>query len=100
MPRESLETLGAAVADRAKRSAKQLVGRTILWVDDHPEWLIGERRLVRRMGMFVEAALSNQEASRTLADPANAIDIVVSDIKRDEGPSGLQILEFVAAMPR
>lgn len=53
---------GAAVVARAERLAPRLIGRTVLWVDDHPEWNRVERRLLRQMGIHTEAVVSNRTA--------------------------------------
>lgn len=80
------------VADRASRLREHIAGRTVLWVDDHPEDNRIERRLLRQMGIFVEMTTTNQEAEQTLGDPAERIDLIISDIKRDDGSSGLELL--------
>ena len=85
------ERVGAGIASRARRMAPQLVGRTILWVDDHPEWLVAERALVRRLGMFVEPALDNEHALDVLKRPNSDVDLVISDIRRDQGPPGTDL---------
>jgi CheY-like chemotaxis protein len=82
------------ISERARRLAPQLAGRTILWVDDHPEWNHRERRLLRKMGVFVDIALSNDEAIRRLEEEDADYDAVISDIKRDKGPSGLELLTW------
>lgn len=91
---------GDEITARARGLAKQLVGRTILWVDDHPEWLVTERRLVRGLGIFVEPAATNDQAMRTLADPSNSIDVVISDIARDDKSSGLDLAPLIQASTR
>lgn len=83
---------GGQVVERANRLASHLQGRTILWVDDRPANNRIERRLLRRMGIFVEAVSSHAEATQILADPAEEIDLVISDISRASGPSGLELL--------
>jgi len=88
-----------AVADRARRLADQIGGRTILWVDDVPMDNRAERRLLRQMGIFVEAVVSNEEAKTVLADRAESIALIISDIKRAKGPSGLQLLADLEGRP-
>jgi len=49
------------VVDRARRLAEQIRGRTTLWVDDEPMGNRVERRLLRQMGIFVEAVVNYPE---------------------------------------
>jgi CheY-like chemotaxis protein len=85
------------VVDRARRLAEQIVGRTILWVDDEPMGNRVERRLLRQMGIFVEAVVNNTEAKAVLDDPAESIALIISDILRADGHSGLELLADLAA---
>jgi CheY-like chemotaxis protein len=85
---------GEQVVERAKRLASRLAGRTILWVDDHPEGSRVERRMLRQMGIFTEAAATNAQSMAVLDDPAETIDLIISDIGRDDGsPAGPELIE-------
>ncbi len=84
------------VADRAARLATRVVGRTILWVDDHPENNRIERRLLNRMGVFVEAVTTNVQALVILGDISEDISVVISDIDRGSEPSGLELVAALA----
>jgi CheY-like chemotaxis protein len=84
------------VVDRARRLAEQIAGRTILWVDDQPMGNRVERRLLREMGIFVEAVVNNPEANAVLDDPAQSIALIISDIKRADSHSGLELLADLA----
>jgi DNA-binding NtrC family response regulator len=79
--------------------APHLQGRTILWVDDQPTGNRIERRLLRQMGVFVETVTSNDQAMTVLTDPAESISLVISDIQRASGPSGLDLVKSLAARP-
>ncbi len=87
------------VVDRARRLAEQIGGRTILWVDDQPMGNRIERRLLRQMGIFVEAVVNNPEAKAVLDDPAESIGLIISDIQRADGHSGLELLADLAGRP-
>jgi CheY-like chemotaxis protein len=84
---------------RARRLAKRLRGTQLLWVDDHPEGNVRERRLLRRFGVFVDLAKSNDDAEQRFLE--TAYDLVISDIGRDKGEGGLAIPDRLArADPR
>jgi CheY-like chemotaxis protein len=89
----------AQVVQRAHRMAPHLQGRTILWVDDQPTGNRIERRLLRQMGVFVETVTSNDQAMTVLNDPAESISLVISDIQRASGPSGLDLVQSLAVRP-
>jgi CheY-like chemotaxis protein len=79
---------------RARRLAKQLRRTQLLWVDDSPGRNVLERKLVRDFGVFVDLAKSNDEAmERFLETP---YDVVVSDIARARGESGLALPDRLA----
>lgn len=87
---------GDQVVDRAQRLAPQLVGRLVLWVDDHPELVKVERSLLREMGIVTVAVRTNAQALDILSDPSGVVDVVISDIRRDDGsPGGVELLEDV-----
>jgi hypothetical protein len=77
------------IFSRARRLAKRLRHTQLLWVDDSPGGNVRERRLLRDFGVFVDLAKSNDEAmERFLETP---YDIVVSNIDRGAGESGLAL---------
>lgn len=90
---------GEQVANRWERLSPHLAGRTILWADDQLSANVTERRLLRRMGLFVEPVLTNDEALRILRDADELISIVISDIDRGAGPDGLQLLRDMSGLP-
>lgn len=69
------------VMQRAERASPVLRGAQILWVDDHPDNNLHERRLLRSLGVFVDLARSTEEAISMLAN--TRYDMVISDMERD-----------------
>src|SRR5207302_9651723 len=56
-------------------------GSRVLWVDDNPDTILGERRVLRALGVEVTSVNSSLDAERTLqAD--NDFDLIISDIQR------------------
>ena len=62
----------------------------ILWIDDNPHKVVGEKRLIRLLGVGVVTASSSQEAESILKKD-NDFDLIVTDVKRNgnkhEGPN-------------
>jgi CheY-like chemotaxis protein len=56
-------------------------GGRVLWIDDKPHRIAGERRLLRSLGIDVTPAISSDEALRIL-EHDNDFDLVVSDVQR------------------
>ncbi|WP_136591886.1 response regulator [Salinigranum halophilum] len=69
----TIETLGSDV-DTAR-------GGRVLWVDDNPHKLLGERRILRALGVTVTTAASSERAVAIL-DEDNDFDLLVSDVQR------------------
>lgn len=90
---------GTQVAERARRMGARLVGRRVLWVDDHPEGNRVERRMLRQLGIFTEAVTTNDQAMLVLDDPAESIDVVITDLRRDDGSTGQALIDAVRARP-
>ena len=64
---------------------KAVAGSTVVWVDDHPDWNLSERQILRALGVDVIPVLTNDEAVALIN--ARPIAMVVSDIDRgDEEP--------------
>ncbi len=57
-------------------------GSRVLWIDDEPHVLVGERRLLRALGVGVITAISSPAAEKILTSD-NDFDLIVSDICRD-----------------
>lgn len=56
-------------------------GGRVLWVDDNPHHLLGERRILRALGVTVTTAISSACAIEIL-DADNDFDLLVSDVQR------------------
>jgi CheY-like chemotaxis protein len=64
----------------------------ILWVDDHPENNLNERRMLRQLKAEVDIARSTEEALVMLS--GGRYDVVISDMARDGNPTaGLELLK-------
>jgi len=76
-------------------------GSRVLWIDDEPHVLVGERRLLRALGVGVITAISSPAAEQILRSD-NDFDLIVSDICRDgdsyKDTNGLPINEGVNFM--
>lgn len=80
------------VEQRAKKCLAQLQGGQILWVDDHPENNVNERRMFRQLKMDVDSVHSTEEALEMLT--RSNYDIVLSDIPRGQDTlAGLDFLQ-------
>jgi CheY-like chemotaxis protein len=53
----------------------------ILWIDDRPEKVIGERRLLRALGVNVVPAVSSERAKQVLHEDGD-FDLIISDVQR------------------
>ncbi len=79
------------VFDRATRHQDVLVGKRILWVDDHPENNKAETRMFEIFRVWITHAVSNDEAIDLLGS-RKTFDLIISDIQRDGGgESGLTL---------
>ena len=59
----------------------QISGTRVLWIDDKPRKVLGERRLLRALGVDVVAATSSDGAVRELLTD-NDFDLIISDVQR------------------
>lgn len=59
----------------------QIRGARVLWIDDRPECVIGERRLLRALGVYVVPAKSSKEANEILASDSD-FDLIITDVQR------------------
>jgi CheY-like chemotaxis protein len=75
--RRTLYNLGNAIDDS--------VGSRVLWIDDNPEKIVGERRVLRALGVHVVPASSSQ-AARTILQEDNDFDLIISDFQRKSEP--------------
>lgn len=60
---------------------EQVKGSRVLWVDDKPQEIIGERRLLRALGIEVVTAIDSESALRKIEED-NDFDIIISDAQR------------------
>ena len=79
---------------RAARVRSVLEGARLLWVDDHPEGNTRLAKVLRKLGVTVDLAAESDEALEMLR--RHHYDVVVSDIARDKGTSGLDMLGEMA----
>jgi hypothetical protein len=68
-------------------------GGRVLWVDDHPELTIGERRILRALGLLVVPASSSADVERELLRDGD-FDLLITDVQR-AGSSYEQVSEGV-----
>jgi CheY-like chemotaxis protein len=66
---------------RLKDQLAAIRGSRVLWIDDHPHGVVGERRLLRALGVEVVTAVSSQDAEKTL-EADNDFDMIISDVQR------------------
>jgi CheY-like chemotaxis protein len=79
---------------RANRISSILDGARLLWIDDKPDGNAGEAKLLRRLGITVDTAISSEEARQMLSK--FHYDVILSDIDR-EGRSD-EGLTFLASL--
>jgi CheY-like chemotaxis protein len=79
---------------RASMISVILNGSRLLWIDDKPEGNAGEMKLLRKLGVVVDTAVSSEDAREMLSK--FHYDVIVSDVDREgrshEGLSFLQSL--------
>lgn len=66
---------------RLGEDLQSIRGGRVLWIDDKPHKIIGERRLLRALGIQVISAKSSTVAE-TILDTDNDFDLVISDVQR------------------
>lgn len=77
---------------RAKKHLPIFHDAQLLWVDDHPENNLNERRMFRQLKAEIDTAKSTEEALRILE--SGRYDLVISDMARgDEATAGLKFLK-------
>ena len=79
---------------RASMISVILDGARLLWIDDKPEGNAGETKLLRKLGVVVDTAVSSEDAREMLSK--FHYDVIVSDVDRegrsDEGLTFLRSL--------
>jgi len=77
---------------RARKHLQVFRDAQFLWVDDHPENNLNERRMFRQLKAEIDTARSTEEALKILKN--GRYDLVISDMARgDEATAGLKFLE-------
>lgn len=74
----------SALYHRAVRAQPVLRDAEVLWVDDHPAVDVLERRLLHKIGVFVEATRSTDEAleALTVGPGTGRFEAVITDMRR------------------
>ena len=81
-----------AALRRAKRHLAVFRNAQFLWVDDHPENNLNERKMFRQLRVEIDIAKSTEEALDMLKN--SAYDLVISDMKRgEEKTAGMNFLK-------
>ncbi len=80
LPQVADERLRSLLA-RLESQLQQIQGSRVLWIDDKPHDIVGERRLFRALGLEVATVSSSEEAAEEL-ERDNDFDVVVSDVQR------------------
>ena len=76
-------------------STSVLKGRYVLLCDDEPIVLEGLRRLFSSAGALVDTAESMAGFEAILADDGRVPDIIVTDIRLRDGPTGIEVAERI-----
>lgn len=80
---------------RARANISVFSNSFILWVDDHPENNINERRMFKQLGTEIDIARDSDEAMRMLRN--GSYDVVFSDMNRDnDSTSGIKFAKTLA----
>jgi CheY-like chemotaxis protein len=80
------------VLKRVKRNLRIFRDAEILWVDDHPENNLNERRMFRKLKSQIDLADSTEEALKMLG--IARYNLVISDMARgDDDTAGLKFLK-------
>jgi signal transduction histidine kinase len=80
---------------RSAESTSVLQGRYVLLCDDEPTVLEGLRRLFLSAGALVDTAESMAGFETILADDGRIPDVIVTDIRLRDGPTGIEVAERI-----
>jgi hypothetical protein len=72
--------LEGQVARRAQRSTTLTTSARLLWIDEHPENNVTEIRLFKRLGIIIDLATNDADATKRLAE--HVYDVVLSSWTR------------------
>lgn len=91
-----LPQLEGQVARRAERSLSLTTGARLLWIDEHPKNNANEIKLLKRLGVQIDLASSDDIASKRLAQAV--YDVVLSNMTRaNDGDAGEKFLPNILA---
>jgi CheY-like chemotaxis protein len=89
------------IRSRLSRLQDQLAlihGSRVMWIDDNPRTILGERRLLRALGVEVVQAISSEDAEAVLVKDED-FDLIITDVQRTgktyEQTGGVKIHEGV-----
>jgi CheY-like chemotaxis protein len=98
---DQLEVIGSSseeVKEKLRRQLKSLQGELqnvrdsrVLWIDDYPYQILGERRLLRVLGIDVTPARSSERAKEILEDD-NDFDLIITDTVRGGTHEGVDFI--------
>ncbi|MFQ5821748.1 MAG: hypothetical protein ACE5I5_17315 [Candidatus Heimdallarchaeota archaeon] len=80
MNRLENEQLKQKILSKA-REIEQAQGSRIIWIDDKPHNIVGERRILRALGVEVVTAISSEMAEEIFSRD-NDFDMIISDVQR------------------
>jgi CheY-like chemotaxis protein len=87
------------VLKRARTHLAVLQNSQILWMDDHPENNLNERKMFRQLKIDVDIAKSTEEALGILG--IGTYDLILSDMAHDHDPTaGLSLLQQLPSEPK
>jgi CheY-like chemotaxis protein len=66
---------------KLENEVQAIRGGRVLWIDDKPHRITGERRLLRALGIQVVSAISS-EAAMEILEADNDFDLIISDVQR------------------
>lgn len=89
------EAAADVLAARIARNRDSVLGRRVLWVDDHPRYNDLERAFLRSAGVFVHNAVSTEDAMGELA--RDQYDVAITDQDRGAGDDGERFAEAALA---
>lgn len=80
------------VLDRVKRHLPLFQDVRVLWIDDNPDSLRNERKMLERLQVDIDLALNDAEAQKLLR--RGKYDLILSDIARgNDSTAGLKFLQ-------
>ncbi|NUM75779.1 hypothetical protein HUU40_15560 [candidate division KSB1 bacterium] len=80
------------VLDRVKRHLPLFQDVRVLWIDDNPDSLRNERKMLERLQVDIDLALNDAEAQKFLR--SGKYDLILSDIARgNDSTAGLKFLQ-------